>query len=98
MSEEGTSATAESPTKSAQAGTVMFRRADVRGKIMKLRQFNRRAMKLALQEGRQADADIHLGKVRSMVALLNDLDKLPLFENPAAVDAMSPIDAALRGD
>lgn len=83
--------------KTAQAGTAMFRRADVRQRIMRLRKFNREAMKLALKEGRTTDADIHLGKVRTLVSLLNELDKLPLFENPVTIEALSPIGAALRG-
>lgn len=81
----------ETPVKTAQPGALMFRRSDVRGKVMKLRQFNHRAMKLALSEGRIEDADLHRGKVRSLVAILNELDELPIFENPAPIEASPPL-------
>lgn len=84
--------TVEPTKKIAEMGTFMFRRADVRGKVIKMRQFHHAAMRLALKEGRGEDADIYLAKVRAMKVFLDDLDTLPFFKNPEATEAVPKAD------
>ena len=76
------------PVKTAQPGAIMYRRSDVRGKVMKIKQFNVQARRLALSEDRHEDAELHLAKIRSLTAILYELDDVPMFENPIAVEVM----------
>ena len=84
--------------KQAKAGTLMMRRADVLGMVRKLLHYADNNIALALQEGREQDADVQRARRRVIVTLREGLKCLPMFENPSTVAAIpyDQADAILR--
>jgi hypothetical protein len=79
--------------KSAQAGTLMFRRADVLGMVRKLLHYADNNIAMAVEEGRENDAEVQRARRRTIVTLREGLKCLPMFENPGPAAAI-PYDEA----
>jgi hypothetical protein len=92
--------------KVAKAGTIMVRRSDVMHLFSRSYRKSIAAMHLAQDEGRHADAEIFLARIRAIKSVRDDLFiKIPAFinpqdinEEPAAVGTLSLEDTSTQAD